>query len=97
MGDHVERLERSIADREGRGLDGDAKADYESAKAFRERVVSDLAESLDGDPLWRGWDFWRVVTLGGFDPTMVLKSWTLEDVWLTSYQLRVRALFNALE
>lgn len=50
-------------------------------------------EASDG---WRGWDFWRVVTIGGISPKIVLTEWTLADVWEYSYHLQVRTVLEAI-
>ena len=93
----MERSEGLVAGRQGRGLEGEALAEHKASLSFRESLVSELAESLEGEPAWRGWDYWRVVTFGGFDPTMIREHWSLSDVWIASYQLRVQALLQAVD
>lgn len=69
---------------------------------MREQAIGIINDALpDGEtkPLgagWRGWDFWRVVTIGGISPIIVRRTWTVIDVWEYSYQLQIRSLFDSL-
>jgi hypothetical protein len=35
---------------------------------------------LARDVTWRGYEFWVVTAIGGYDPTAVAERWTAQDV-----------------
>jgi hypothetical protein len=60
----------------------------------RERAARVAAATLEKDPHWRGWEFWTVTVIGGYDPTVVARDWSAVDVHDCYWDLALRGVLS---
>lgn len=77
-------------------LSAEVRQDLDRDRRNRQAVIESLANGLEDDPCWRGWDFWRVTTSGIVDAVTVLRSWTPIEVWRASFDLQVKSLLEGM-
>ena len=56
-----------------------------------EKYLADVSEALDG-LRFRGWEFWYVTVIGGYNPVEVAREWSMVDVFDSYFDLRVKSL-----